>query len=566
MTGILVRGLAAIALLGAVAGCGDHKNFVAQAAGEAGNTRFTARFVDSQNGAPVKATITFCGIGAATADSNGIAEFSVFGILSSDQTVSFRVDAPGYASISSQGSFGISSSTNATPNLVEVFDAGTISLNRQQSIQVFVTKDGTPVVNATVVAAFANNGAQIGIGRTAAAVVSTGSGACQVILTSTTNGSGIATIGGIDLNSSYHVFVPAQNLSGGPGFDFFTSSFFDPNNSSNFILANDGPSIAIAVQPFVGPTSAVTQIGNSATPFNGAPNMEEGAMADVAPNNSTFNYGIASITATNSFGSGSRTGIDVLNASASSSIFSADGSVTIFFGTPMRVINDPSRNFTTEFTFTNTLVTPVSTTARAATTILTGTATVVTNSLNTAWTFTPPSGVPLNIPYTVSFYGTTAVNDPSNGGSTIGFQSANFFHEPTTSSIPTPTADNYNGTLASAGNAAQVYLEFAQVVAGTYLVLGFDDGLGNTTDLVGTGNSNNIGTQEPSMMFNSAVAPSVNGGQLGATQGLRFRVPLVRPSNGAAISLGDGAHVTVAIDVRDASGNHLAQTLTLTVH
>src|SRR5438552_1843022 len=109
MTGTLVRGLAALAIVGAsVAGCGRHENFAVQVDNELGATRITARVIDAENGAPLRATLTFCGLGSATAGADGSVNLDVFGLVfNTGDTVGFRVDAPGHASVSGRATLGI---------------------------------------------------------------------------------------------------------------------------------------------------------------------------------------------------------------------------------------------------------------------------------------------------------------------------------------------------------------------------------------------------------------------------------------------------------------------------
>ncbi|MGH7295848.1 MAG: hypothetical protein ACRELB_12975, partial [Polyangiaceae bacterium] len=221
MRGTLSRGIVAIACLAAFAGCNQHSTSSTGSSQTQPDTRvrLVAHFIDAETGAPVGAVLTACGFGAAAADGTGVATLDVIGVTNSNggTNVSFRVDASGYASLSFQQNVSSSDNNGNGPpdentNDITVNDMGIIRLNRARTLTVVVTEQSKPVAGATVIAALDQNA--VGIGTALATIPASGSGACQVVLTGTTDGNGAATISGIDFSSGYSVVVPAQNLTG----------------------------------------------------------------------------------------------------------------------------------------------------------------------------------------------------------------------------------------------------------------------------------------------------------------------------------------------------------------
>jgi len=585
---MLSRGLMAAGLLAAIAGCGhDTSNTNNNGSSSAKTTlRLSMRVLDGQTGAPVSATLTICGFGAATADSSGVIKMDINGLTGTGSNgFSGRIDAAGYAA-QSFSDVEQTASDNSDGDDITIQDEGVIFLNRARTLNVVVSNNGVPVAGAAVVALLNQDGISAQQTLRPGFVKTSNSGTCQVILTSTTNGSGVAQFqvdGGTSsgttsaffgnslfiASSEYHILVPAQNLTGGPGFDFATTEFFDPRSfDGNYFYGVFGDTISIAVQPSVDPQAAITPLSSGGTEFNTDTGFFQGALVDVSSTASPYGQSV--------LGSGARSGLDI-DVNGDLSVFSADGSVTLTFETPVTIISDPSHNFVTSFTFRNALTTPVDLLSTPPDQTITGTATVVPGTFNTMWTLKPPSSIPLNAEYFIEFYATTNVTDFQNGSisgnSQIDFIDTSdefgfYYHAPAPTSIAYPTLDNYNGTLTNSTPTATAptYLEFSEQVTGSYVVLGITDSQGNVENDVGDdsvtiGNDN----QNVSMVFNVDTAPASTDAQLGATAGTRFRIPLEFGPNNGQISLEDGATVVVAVNVVDAKGNRLNKTFQLTV-
>jgi len=598
MTGTLSRGLVAFALLGAIAGCSHDSSNTNNNGSSLPTTtlRLTLRVLDGQNGGPVQnATLTVCGFGSASSDGSGFITLDLTNLTDSTDNTNFgfsgRIDAPGYASQSfSDNTDTASEETDGSD--ITISDVGIIFLNRARTLNVVVTKDGSPVAGAAVVALLdpdsKGGGPQGVLVRDALSVGSggSGSGTCQVVMASTTNGSGIATFqvdGGTSAgiasqftngepffiaSSQYHIVVPAQNLSGGPGFDFATTQFFDPfDGSGNYNYGEFGDTIAIALQPSVDPQQPVNLVSFGATEFNTNTGFLQGAIEDVTSSASPYGQSV--------LGSGARSGFDV-DVDGDASVFSTDGSVTMVFQTPVTVINDPTKNFVTKFFFRDGLTTPVDDLSSPDTQVVTGTASAVAGTLNTVWKFTPPTAIPLNAEYFIQFYVTSDITDFQNGdldNAQIEFFDTSddgeffYYHAPAPTSIADPTMDNYNGATNSTVTA-RAYLEFSEQGTGTYAVLGFTDSNGTFDNVDDTSGDNSVfinSNASVSMVFNVDTAPASTDAQLGGTAGTRFRIPLQFSSNDGQESLEDGATVVVAVNVVDAKGNRLNKTFNLTV-
>jgi len=599
-------------LLGAGAGCShdssNTNNNTAAKTPAARSLRLTAHLRDAQTGAPVQGTLTICGFDSATSDANGDVTIDLDNVMFSD--LSLRIDANGYASQS--GFIAVNSLTGTMDNNgnlvtfdgLTVAEIGAIDLDRLAGLNVVVTKDGTPVAGATVLAMFdGNNFGQYGpnffggpnVGATRLSTISdvADDTTCAVIVTGRTNNSGVATLA-VGQTSSYEIFLPSQDLNGDGFADFESVRFQD---GSDWDAVDNGLTIAINTTPPSISTASVDVIADSSVAFGTTPggsnfSFSTGPIIDVTPTagpaEGVFGSSDVNTRGVDALGNRSQIGMNFNRVIASS-----DGSLNLVFQEPVTILADGTTEFPTFFYFNN-LVDPTTDSTYSAVTPTAVQATVSSSALGTIWTFHPKTAIPDNVTFFVHYFATFG----ARGHVTVFDESAgDFYHAPRRSAIADPTIDNYDGatgtTVTGTGTLAETrhaYLEFDEPVRGAYAVLAVHDASGigfngsaatlttdenfnapngndTLTDINESGsNSENVKNGSPSLVHNVdvATAGATTEGQLGATKGDRYRTRL-RDGNGDFLELHNGATVTLQFNALDASGNTSNKIVTLTV-
>jgi len=566
-------------------GCQDSDDTTVSSSnvGAAPIARIRGRVVDRETRAPLPATVTVCGFAVGSTDGNGEFVIDVVGAIERDsessQTITVKFDVPGFATAARTISVdtddtgrGGGGEIDPNANDLRVFTVGTVELGPQRQLTVVVTKDGDPLANAAVVALLESSSNGYGVSQTFAYDGRNGSEPCLPEILGRTGQDGTVVLNGFDENATYDILVPAQDLDGNMVIDF-------NSESEGHRIRTEGSVVAINVTTFLG-FPEVDRDGDNLRPFPIAQNFAFSFFTGPITNDAST----LGLFGNRDVGDYQNEGLNVRQVAAdeqvsfSQFIGTSDGSVRVVFANPVTIITTGSGTVGLEphFEYRNNLRNPATAPAfgpqmLANIVAIPATAAPLANTLNTVWTFTPSSALPANEVVTLRYF----VQATGGAGTSVTNDSIGNLYRPVLGNNSlTALLDNYNGAQDGSTIAGSVYLEFDEVVEGSYKLLQMTNGttvtpFAEVTRPIGTGNTTER-TQD-SMVFNVVTAPATGRtiGDTGVTAGIRYRVRLVDP-NSNPIILNDNTtqvptSVTLVISVRDAEGVRRDEILTLPV-
>jgi hypothetical protein len=532
---------AALAAPGA-AGCVPGRDVSVETTAAA-QSRVIGTVVDGRTRAPIAATVTFCTFGSTVTDATGSFFFEFDS--ATPPAVHVAVGAPGYATFEAYVAAPAASTSTAAP----LADLGTITLVPGQPLGVVVTLDGNPLAGAQVFAIL-DQALPAGASETA----------CANEIAATTGLGGAATLENLDPRFRYEVIVPAQNL--GPGQDFETAR-------ETVTISTQGALIAVNVTSLTAPAPGSVHIVSDGSTDFGPVAFSVGPIVATVPPTLPLGFREAAIGAR-----AGPTGDPQDEAAAfSKALLTDDGSVRLVFDVGVQLVGGASFGFVDDFQApTAASFGPGGFPLRT----ITATASAFPGSFDTVWTFTPQAPLPENKVVRLFFFAHS--EDPSQA---LAPPATDPLYRPPAAfrrqgATLTADIDNYNGTTGSIGvgtslDSTNLYLEFDEVVRGSYQIRGVRDDVNPANPLAGSflgATPVPFDTTAESVAFNvdTASPATLRGRELGATPGARFRVRLTHPGTGQPFGLGNSGPeltppqrrtVTILISVRDAAGNTL---------
>ncbi len=507
----------------------------------------------------VGATVSTCGLGDAVTDLDGRFQIDIEERMRG--TIMLRIEADGLATRSVARYVDNTADTNETIIFALVDDDhigwGTISMSSSVAADVAVTVQGNlPPPSVTVVPIPANE-------------FLTAVGPLPIVCPRFTQifltANGVAPLSLLDPDTEYWLIVNAVD----PDTGVRTTKLVP------YLFSRDGDRIGIDLD-FAKPDRQPTMVASNLVDFaflvptgpiahrrNGFGQNEVGDRALPGADEDEF--------------------VDVAQA-----IVSDDGSVTVVFETPVRLVGAGEPRFE----FRNNLVNPDDPDYddRFNRTFVPATITDLLASAapGLVFTFTPATPLPENEVFDLKFFAAPE-------GQVNGKNFSLTCYRPAMTPIGAASVDNYDGrdtetelppdlAIEFPDFPSPAYLEFPEVVKGTYKVLQVMRGSDGVLFLPAPALEMTIGDDDSSAGPDSIVqnwddAPAARfGAELGVGTGIFFRTPLrtnttMLASDGSStlafeedqLVLFNGDEVTVIVSVCDAEGNIFDTTVTLTV-
>jgi len=568
----VIGGLALTALVSGVAGCGDDKtNFTATTSStDSQKIRIIGRVLNAQTFSPVGATIEICGITSGGVDGTGTFVIDIPNNITSrpegsnDFTTNFtvRISAPGMATLLGQTT--LDNDEGGPPNdagtrSTSVVDMGTIFLNSGFRQKVLVTKDATPLAGARV-GIFNEDGLNF---QASALNFLFDIATCFDDQFGTTDANGVVEFGNLDPFRDYAVFVPGQDLNNDGTFDFETEI------QDGVSVQGTGGVFALDVDNTDVFAGFVSVTDDSSRDFASLNNIALAALANVTGTAGTIltRNGFdtignqATTTADIDFRSGdfvqgrNALNVDVTGFFEDEYVTTSTGEVTLVFRTPVHIVTGAAGR-EVSFEYYDVMADPTTAATYNRYRLVTGTAEVLSGSLNTIWKFTPSQTIPAYTPYALQAF----AHDTNDAGRT-GNVNREFFRIPTfgTTSSLDVRLDNYNGTTGVSSTAEAVFFDFDRIVRGTFQLIE-ETRNGVVTNVSGSDSQSLNGT---AIINNVTAAGATDIGNLGATTGIRFRAPTGRSLEDNRT--GSANTIRFAIVAEDFEGNDLDTILELPV-
>lgn len=581
-------GLAA-ALALAVPGCeseGD-SNQTVTTPGLRLRIRLAGQVVEEATATPVaSATVTVCGIGGTATDASGRFAYDIEAAL--DETLLVRIERSGLATreinVAVESDLLVGGEDHWINGTGVINDQHDLAASDIEGLQILTIADGgAPVVymrpgeDLHVVVTL--DGGPLGDGATVMAFLEATAGPHRNLITAVTASDSVATLANVDPQAEYTVVVPAQDLDGVGGPDFESAEL------TGLLMVDWGSTVGLNVVSW--PTSTFVSVQSTdLREFRPGERpsflFPSGPIIDVAPTS----------TAPGSYGANFDDCGDTTNPSVrptadederpsfSRALASTSDRVRVTFRFPVAVLDGSGTGYEPHFVYRRNLAVPTAPLTYDAAGELTTIPATVTDLLGasatgggTVFEFAASSTLPANEVLTLRFFARTLDGADQENVDVELYRPAG--------GLAAPTLDNYNGaTGANTGSDRPVYLEFGEVVRGSYKVLAIREG--SQTTHFGQGEARIIGSSkqtDDSMVLNATSASgAANGGELGEGTGIFYRVVLYasadagRFSGGGVIALDDHEdvpgrerEVTVLVSVEDAEGNEFSEVLTLEV-
>jgi hypothetical protein len=458
--------------------------------------------------------------------------FRISGVPGGKHIIKFVMD--GYAVV--EGSIDIPMTTDNSPYTTNL---GLVELGKSFDLAVLVTADAVPLEGVPVFAQPEGVGDGCSKPITDGAAVFEYSGAWHETH-ATTDADGMATLSGLNQCGAYSVVAPAFDADGDGIYDYVTAAagLYDGRNSSDSTITltltktqrDDAINIVDSSFDVYDKASAfiytITDTGPTGErTLRDANFFDKPATGTAAPIRFVFNY---PVSLDGSLNGGIRVYQQQLLANPDAD---GDDSEDIGYGVP-REVN----------------------------------VTVSLDSIGTILTITPPEeGFVKNEPILLQGEVTAQVQSNLQHYSLASLADQAYVVDDTDTGLnasTTITADNYNGATNGPGSgtvtSGTVYLEFPEIVIGTYRVLQ------RTARSRNTGVGDLVYTDGAAVDACPAPLPDPGQSSCGTGAGVFYRVPLDAGDVSGANE--DGDTLVLYLDVADMEGNRFTSELTLTVH